>query len=94
MTAERLSLAKDRIHVLLLEGVSDSALGVIQDAGYTNVVRTQRALSPDDLREQLGRVHILGIRSRTQLTEEATATSARSCRTSPKRWVCGSSIST
>ncbi len=69
MTSERLSLPKDRIHVLLLEGVNDSAVELMQSAGYTNIVRTSRALDPETLREQLGRVHILGIRSRTQLTD-------------------------
>ena len=77
MTTERLSLSKDRIHVLLLEGVSDTALGILQGAGYTNVVRTTRALDLDTLREQLGRVHILGIRSRTQLTEDVFAAAPR-----------------
>ena len=77
MTTERLSLPKDRIHVLLLEGVNDSALETMQAAGYTNVVRTSRALDPAALKEQLARVHILGIRSRTQLTEEIFAAAPR-----------------
>ncbi len=77
MTTERLSLPKDRIHVLLLEGVNDSALDTMQAAGYTNVVRTSRALDPAALKEQLARVHILGIRSRTQLTEEIFAAAPR-----------------
>ena len=77
MTSERLSLPKDRIHVLLLEGVNDSAVELMQAAGYTNIVRTTRALDPETLKEQLGRVHILGIRSRTQLTEDIFAAAPR-----------------
>jgi len=77
MTSERLSLPKDRIHVLLLEGVNDSAVELMQSAGYTNIVRTARALDPETLKEQLGRVHILGIRSRTQLTDEIFAAAPR-----------------
>ncbi len=33
----QLSLAKDKIRVLLLEGVNDSAVQIMTDAGYTNV---------------------------------------------------------
>jgi D-3-phosphoglycerate dehydrogenase len=77
MTSARLSLPKDRIHVLLLEGVNDSAVELMQAAGYTNIVRTSRALDPEALKEQLGRVHILGIRSRTQLSDEIFAAAPR-----------------
>jgi D-3-phosphoglycerate dehydrogenase len=77
MTSERLSLPKDRIHVLLLEGVSDSAVELMRAAGYTNVVHTPRALDPAALKGALARVHILGIRSRTHLTEEIFAAAPR-----------------
>ena len=73
---DRLSLPKDRIHVMLLEGVSDSAAEILGQAGYTNLVRTARALDPEALKEQIRGVHILGIRSRTQLTEEIFAAAA------------------
>jgi D-3-phosphoglycerate dehydrogenase len=73
----RLSLPKDRIHVLLLEGISDTAVATLSGAGYGNVVRTSRALDPAALKEQLSRVHILGIRSRTHLTEEIFAAAPR-----------------
>jgi D-3-phosphoglycerate dehydrogenase len=49
----------------------------MQAAGYTNIVRTSRALDPEALKEQLGRVHILGIRSRTQLSDEIFAAAPR-----------------
>ena len=39
-------------------------------AGYTNVTRLTKALDGAALREALQGVHIVGIRSRTQLTEE------------------------
>ena len=74
---ERLSLPKDRIHVLLLEGVNDSGVEIMREAGYTNLVRTARALDPEALREQIARVHILGIRSRTELTEGILAAASR-----------------
>jgi len=63
-----LSLAKDKIRVLLLEGVHDTALDRFAQAGYTNVERLPKALDGPALIEAVKGVHILGIRSRTQLT--------------------------
>ena len=42
--AERLSFPKDKIRVLLLEGINDSAAELFAAAGYTNVVRVAKAL--------------------------------------------------
>ncbi|WP_460448058.1 phosphoglycerate dehydrogenase [Alsobacter sp. SYSU BS001988] len=67
---DRLSLSKDKIRVLLLEGVNDSAADLFAAAGYTNLTRLPKALDGEALREAVRGVHILGIRSRTQLTEE------------------------
>ncbi len=67
--SERLSLAKDRIKVLLLEGINDSAVDLFKAAGYTNLTRLTKALDGEALREALQGVHIVGIRSRTKLTE-------------------------
>jgi D-3-phosphoglycerate dehydrogenase len=66
--APRLSLAKSHIRVLLLEGVHDSALGWFGQSGYDNVTRLKTALEGPALIEALRGVHMLGIRSRTQLT--------------------------
>ena len=68
---EKLSLPKDRIRVLLLEGINDSAVGLMRAAGYTNLVRLPKALDRDALHEALKGIHILGIRSRTQLDAAA-----------------------
>ena len=40
----QLSLAKDKIRVLLLEGVNDSAVQLIETAGYPNMTRLSGAL--------------------------------------------------
>ncbi|WP_407522398.1 phosphoglycerate dehydrogenase [Methylobacterium oryzisoli] len=71
MMIDKLSLPKDKIRVLLLEGINDSAVALLNAAGYTNVTRLAKALPPADLREALRGTHILGIRSRTQLDEAA-----------------------
>ena len=66
----RLSLAKDRVRVLLLEGVHDNAVADFLAAGYTSVTRLPTALAGDELRRRLEGVHLLGIRSRTQVTAD------------------------
>ena len=66
----RLSLAKDKIRVLLLEGVNDSAVQLIEAAGYSNMTRLSKALEGDALKEAIKGVHLLGIRSRTQITTD------------------------
>ncbi|MGO9391127.1 phosphoglycerate dehydrogenase [Rhodoblastus sp.] len=65
-----LSFPKDKIRVLLLEGIHESAVALFKAAGYTNVTRLTKALDGEALREALQGVHIVGIRSRTKLTEE------------------------
>lgn len=66
-----LSFPKTKIRVLLLEGVHDSAVEFFTEQGYTNVTRFDRALEGDDLRAELARAHMVGIRSTTHLTAEA-----------------------
>ena len=66
----QLSLAKDKIRVLLLEGVNDSAVQLIEAAGYSNMTRLSKALEGDALKEAIKGVHLLGIRSRTQITTD------------------------
>jgi D-3-phosphoglycerate dehydrogenase len=66
-----LSFPKNKIRVLLLESVHDSAVEFLTEHGYTNVTRFDKALEGDDLRSELSRAHMVGIRSTTQLTAEA-----------------------
>jgi D-3-phosphoglycerate dehydrogenase len=65
------SLPKDKIKVLLLEGISETAVGLLKAAGYTQIDRRATALDRAELRKALdGGVRLLGIRSRTQLTAD------------------------
>ena len=66
-----LSRAKSQIKILLLEGVSDTAVAALTGAGYTNIDRRATALDGEDLRTALHGVSMLGIRSRTQLSGPA-----------------------
>ncbi|GAB2480102.1 phosphoglycerate dehydrogenase [Comamonas humi] len=67
------SLDKSKIKFLLLEGIHPSALQVLRDAGYTNVEALTGALEGEELRSKIADAHFVGIRSRTQLTEEVFA---------------------
>ncbi len=65
-----LSRPKNQIRWLLLEGISPTARAVLERNGYTNVEVLSGALEKDALIEKLQGVQMLGIRSRTQVTEE------------------------
>ena len=56
--------------VLLLEGINDSAVETLLNAGYSKVERLMKALDANELRSAIADVHLLGIRSRTQLTRD------------------------
>ncbi len=66
----RLSVPKDRLKFVLLEGIHASALDVLREDGYTAIETSPRALAGDELRAALADAHFLGIRSRTQITDE------------------------
>lgn len=63
-----ISLEKSKIKFLLLEGVHQSAVDTLKDAGYTNIEYLKTAVGEDELVEKIQGVHFIGIRSRTQLT--------------------------
>ena len=64
------SYPKDKIKILFLENISDAAIKVFSDAGYTDIKKVGGALTEDQLIEQVKNVHLLGIRSKTQITEK------------------------
>ena len=67
------SLEKDKIRILLLEGIHQNAVDNLHAHGYDNVELLPTALTGDDLKEAVKDAHFIGIRSRTQLTEEVFA---------------------
>ena len=71
------SFPRQDIKVLLLEGVSQSAVAAFEAAGYTNIERHDKALPPDELKRRIADAHLLGIRSRTQLTDDVLAEARR-----------------
>ncbi|MAM87991.1 phosphoglycerate dehydrogenase [Allohahella sp. A8] len=66
----RTSLDKSKIKILLLEGIHQSAIDTLHAAGYDNIEHHAKALNDDDLKAAIADAHFVGIRSRTQLTEE------------------------
>src|SRR5689334_23042217 len=58
------------MRALLLEAIHDDAAFALRDAGF-EVERYDRALTEDELLEQLPGVHVLGLRSNTTLTRKA-----------------------
>jgi D-3-phosphoglycerate dehydrogenase / 2-oxoglutarate reductase len=58
---------------LLLEGVNDSAVDLFRTAGFRNLERLSKALDGEALRQAVRGASLLGIRSRTQLTEDVLA---------------------
>jgi len=69
----RVSLAKSKIRILLLEGIHPNAEETFRANEYTSVERLTTALDAAELRRRIEDVHIVGIRSRTQLTAEVIA---------------------
>ncbi len=64
------SLDKSKIKILLFEGIHDTAVQTLKNAGYTNVELLSHALEGDELKQKMADVHFVGVRSRTKLTRE------------------------
>jgi D-3-phosphoglycerate dehydrogenase len=71
--SSKTSLEKQKIKFLLLEGVHQTALDNLKRNGYTNIDYHKKALSGDDLKKAIADAHFVGLRSRTQLTEDVFA---------------------
>ena len=69
----RLSVPKEKLKFVLLEGIHSSAVRALADDGYTNVDTYPKALSGAELIAAIEGAHFIGIRSRTQITEEVLA---------------------
>ncbi len=64
----RTSLPKGKIKVLLLESIDASAIDAFKSDGYLTVESQKKALSEPELAQAVKGAHLLGIRSRTQVT--------------------------
>jgi D-3-phosphoglycerate dehydrogenase len=64
-----ISYPKNRIKILLLENVHPDAFDKLSKDGFT-VETVSKSLSEDELIERIKEVHVLGIRSKTQVTKK------------------------
>jgi len=71
--AQKYSLDKNKIKVLLLEGIHKSAGEFFTANGYTNIETLSGSLDDAALKAKIRDVNIIGIRSRTEITEEVLA---------------------
>jgi D-3-phosphoglycerate dehydrogenase / 2-oxoglutarate reductase len=71
------SYPKDKVNILFLENISDSAMKVFRDAGYSSVRKLSGALSEEDLIKEIKDVHLLGIRSKTQVTSKVLESASK-----------------
>ncbi|TEW53767.1 phosphoglycerate dehydrogenase [Psychromonas sp. RZ22] len=69
----KFSLNKDKIKILLLEGLHQSSVDTFTQAGYTNIESIKTSLSEEDLIKKIKDVHFIGIRSRSNLSEKVLA---------------------
>jgi D-3-phosphoglycerate dehydrogenase len=67
------SYPKEKINILFLENISITAAKKFYDAGYSSVKQISGALSKDELIKEIKNVHLLGIRSKSKITEEVLA---------------------
>lgn len=63
------SYPKEKIRILFLENISDAAVKNFRQQGYVQVDKITKALSEEELINEIKDVHILGIRSKTQITK-------------------------
>ncbi len=62
------SYPKQKINILFLENISDRAVQRFKEHGYVNVKKLSGALSEAELIKAIKDVHLIGIRSKTQIT--------------------------
>jgi len=70
MATKNTSYPRTKIKILLLENISDSAVDELRAGGYADVDKINGALSEAELCEAVKGVHLLGIRSKTQITKK------------------------
>ena len=76
MTTKRTSFPKSKIKVLLLEGVHSDAVSRLKEEGFS--IQTRKgAMDETELMKAISDVHLLGLRSKTQVTEKVLSKARR-----------------
>lgn len=71
------SFPKDKIKVLLLGGIHPSAEAFFREQGFSSIDSRKGEMTEDDLCEVIPSVHILGIRSGTEVTARVLSVAAK-----------------
>lgn len=71
------SYPKDRINILFLENISEKAVQQFRSNGYTNVKKLTGALSEEELIKEIKDVHLLGIRSKSNISAKVLAAATK-----------------
>lgn len=64
------SYPKEKIKILLLENISEAAVKRFKEEGYSSIKTINGSLTVKQLLNEIKDVHVLGIRSKTNITEE------------------------
>ena len=64
------SLNKEKIKIVLFEGIHENAANVFEDDGYSEIIRYNKALDGRELLDAVADANFIGIRSRTKITQE------------------------
>ncbi len=70
MAMTKTSYPRNKIKILLLENISDAAVDELRASGYANIHKINGALSEGELIKAVKGVHLVGIRSKTQITKK------------------------
>ena len=68
MDTTKTSYPKEKIKILLLENISETAVKRFTGNGYTSIEKLSKALPEEELVKKIKDIHLIGIRSKTQLT--------------------------
>lgn len=67
------SYPKEKIKILLLENIHEEAVKAFKAAGYPNVKLLSKALPEEELIKEIEHTHLIGIRSKTRITQKVLA---------------------
>ena len=70
MEVQKTSYPKEKIRIVFLENISDTAVKNFRNHEYSNVEKITKALTEEELVKEIKDVHLLGIRSKTQITQK------------------------
>lgn len=67
------SYPKEKIKILLLENIHEEAVKAFKASGYPNVKLLTKALPEEELIKEIQHTHLIGIRSKSQITKKVLA---------------------